>query len=129
VRGRGSHWNTSQRNIARRIFAFRSRLGGCQWIRRAHVTSSQLGIRGSVRVSLETWRVGALRRIFAGLRRAVDGLCVLFRRAKLLDESGQGMVEYALLLVFITVVVVVSVTVVGAQLSNIFSNVTLSLGP
>jgi Flp pilus assembly pilin Flp len=39
------------------------------------------------------------------------------------------MVEYALLLVFITIVVVVSLTVVGAQLSNIFSNVTLSLGP
>ena len=39
------------------------------------------------------------------------------------------MVEYALLLVFITIVVVVTLTVVGAQLNNIFSNVTLSLGP
>jgi Flp pilus assembly pilin Flp len=73
--------------------------------------------------------VGALPRIFARLRRAFDGVCAPFHRAKLLDESGQGLVEYALLLVFITIVVVVSLTVVGAQLSNIFSNVTLSLGP
>ena len=39
------------------------------------------------------------------------------------------MVEYALLVVFITVVAVVTLTVIGGQISNIFSNVTLSLDP
>ena len=78
---------------------------------------------------MEACRMGALRQTFARLRQAFDGLSARVDRATFLDESGQGMVEYALLLVFITIVVVVTLTVVGAQLSNIFSNVTLSLGP
>jgi Flp pilus assembly pilin Flp len=44
-------------------------------------------------------------------------------------ERGQGMVEYALVVMFVTIVVVGSLTVVGQQLGNIFSNVTLTLGP
>ncbi|MGO8687478.1 MAG: Flp family type IVb pilin [Candidatus Dormibacteria bacterium] len=43
-------------------------------------------------------------------------------------ESGQGMVEYALILVLIAVVVIVILTVVGNQVNNIFSNVSSSLG-
>jgi Flp pilus assembly pilin Flp len=44
-------------------------------------------------------------------------------------ERGQGMVEYALVVMFVTIVVVGTLTVVGQQLGNIFSNVTLTLGP
>lgn len=43
-------------------------------------------------------------------------------------ESGQGMVEYALILVLIAVVVIVILTVVGQQVSNVFSNVSNGLG-
>jgi pilus assembly protein Flp/PilA len=43
-------------------------------------------------------------------------------------EEGQGMVEYALILVLIAVVVIVILTVVGQQVSNVFSNVSGGLG-
>ncbi len=43
-------------------------------------------------------------------------------------ERGQGMVEYALILVLIAVVVVVILTVVGNQVNNVFSNVSSALG-
>ena len=43
------------------------------------------------------------------------------------DEEGQGMVEYALILVLIAVVVIVILTVVGRQVSNVFSNVSSGL--
>jgi pilus assembly protein Flp/PilA len=43
------------------------------------------------------------------------------------DERGQGMVEYALILVLIAVVVIVILTVVGNQVSNVFSNVSNGL--
>jgi pilus assembly protein Flp/PilA len=44
------------------------------------------------------------------------------------EESGQGMVEYALILVLIAVVVIVILTVVGQQVNNVFSNVSSGLG-
>jgi pilus assembly protein Flp/PilA len=44
------------------------------------------------------------------------------------DEEGQGMVEYALILVLIAVVVIVILTVVGKQVSNVFSNINSGLG-
>ena len=43
------------------------------------------------------------------------------------DEDGQGMVEYALILVLIAVVVIVILQVVGAQVNNVFSNVSNGL--
>ena len=42
-------------------------------------------------------------------------------------ERGQGMVEYALILVLIAVVVIVILQVVGAQVNNVFSNVSNGL--
>jgi pilus assembly protein Flp/PilA len=51
-------------------------------------------------------------------------LAALTRRQ---DERGQGMVEYALILVLIAVVVIVILTVVGNQVSNVFSNVSNGL--
>ena len=42
-------------------------------------------------------------------------------------ESGQGMVEYALILVLIAVVVIVILTTVGHRVNNIFSNISHGL--
>jgi pilus assembly protein Flp/PilA len=44
------------------------------------------------------------------------------------DEDGQGMVEYALILVLIAVVVIVVLTTVGKQVKNVFSNISSGLG-
>ena len=43
------------------------------------------------------------------------------------DQDGQGMVEYALILVLIAVVVIVILGIVGAQVNNVFSNVSNGL--
>lgn len=44
------------------------------------------------------------------------------------DEDGQGMVEYALILVLIAIVVIVILTVVGHRVSDVFSNINTGLG-
>ena len=51
------------------------------------------------------------------------------RKAQLVKEGqeGQGMIEYALILVLIAVVVIVILTVVGGQVKNVFSNVSNGL--
>ncbi len=43
-------------------------------------------------------------------------------------EEGQGMTEYALILVLIAVVVIVILTVVGQQVNNVFSNISSGVG-
>lgn len=42
-------------------------------------------------------------------------------------EEGQGLVEYALLLIFIAMVVLAILTLLGPYLGNIYSQVTNSL--
>ncbi len=42
-------------------------------------------------------------------------------------EGGQGMVEYALILVLISIVVIVILQVVGKQVNNVFSNISNGL--
>jgi pilus assembly protein Flp/PilA len=60
---------------------------------------------------------------------ASDRLRAILRHHETLsDERGQGMVEYALILVLIAVVVIVILTVVGNQVNNVFSNVSSGLG-
>jgi len=44
-------------------------------------------------------------------------------------EEGQGLVEYALILVLIAIVVIVILTVLGTQVSSIFSTITSGLTP
>jgi pilus assembly protein Flp/PilA len=51
------------------------------------------------------------------LKRVLDGS----------DEGGQGMVEYALVLVLIAVVVIVILTTVGHRVHNVFSNISHGL--
>jgi pilus assembly protein Flp/PilA len=42
-------------------------------------------------------------------------------------EKGQGMVEYALIIVLIAIVVIVILTVLGTQISTVFSTVSSAL--
>jgi pilus assembly protein Flp/PilA len=39
------------------------------------------------------------------------------------DEKGQGLVEYALILVLVAVVVIVILALLGPAIGNIFSNI------
>lgn len=41
-----------------------------------------------------------------------------------LNESGQGLVEYAVILILVSIVVVLILVVLGEQVSNLFSRVT-----
>ncbi len=43
-------------------------------------------------------------------------------------ERGQGMVEYAFILILVAMVVLVSVAVLGKQTSNLYSNISSGLG-
>jgi len=44
------------------------------------------------------------------------------------EQSGQGMVEYALILVLVSIVVIVILLTLGNQIANVFSNVVAALG-
>ncbi|HEX3630222.1 MAG TPA: Flp family type IVb pilin [Candidatus Dormibacteraeota bacterium] len=54
-----------------------------------------------------------IRRVFGWLRRG---------------ERGQGMVEYALILVLIAVVVIAILIVLGNQVQNVFCNISGAIG-
>jgi pilus assembly protein Flp/PilA len=43
-------------------------------------------------------------------------------------QIGQGMVEYALILVLVSIVVIVILITMGQQIANVFSNVVAALG-
>jgi pilus assembly protein Flp/PilA len=43
-------------------------------------------------------------------------------------RDGQGMVEYALILVLVSIVVIVILLTMGQQIANVFSNVVGALG-
>lgn len=42
-------------------------------------------------------------------------------------EEGQGLVEYALILVLVAVVVIVILAVLGPTIGNVFSNIVVKL--
>ena len=42
-------------------------------------------------------------------------------------EEGQGLVEYALILVLVAIVVIAILTILGPQIGNVFSQVTNAL--
>lgn len=39
-------------------------------------------------------------------------------------EEGQGLVEYALILVLVAIVVIAILTILGPQIGNVFSSIT-----
>ncbi|MBN2471922.1 MAG: pilus assembly protein [Anaerolineae bacterium] len=45
-----------------------------------------------------------------------------------LREEGQGLVEYALILVLVAVVVIVILALLGPAIGNIFSNIVAGMG-
>jgi pilus assembly protein Flp/PilA len=45
------------------------------------------------------------------------------------DERGQGMVEYAFILLLVAIVVLVAVALLGHTTSNLYSNISSGLGP
>jgi pilus assembly protein Flp/PilA len=49
-------------------------------------------------------------------------------RGLLSRQEGQGMVEYALILVLVSIVVIVILLTMGGQIRNVFSNVVVALG-
>ena len=52
----------------------------------------------------------------------------LIERAKARKtQAGQGMVEYALILVLVSIVVIVILLTMGGQIANVFSNVVAAL--
>ena len=44
-----------------------------------------------------------------------------------LKQSGQGMVEYALILVLVAIVAIVAMTIMGASISNLFKTINATL--
>ena len=44
-------------------------------------------------------------------------------------EKGQGLVEYALILVLIAIVVIVALEALGGQVTNIFTKISSELTP
>ena len=44
-------------------------------------------------------------------------------------EEGQGLVEYALILVLVAIVVIAILTLLGPQVANLFSRITSGLAP
>jgi len=44
------------------------------------------------------------------------------------QEKGQGLVEYALILVLIAIVVIVALTALGTRVSTVFHNIVSGLG-
>ena len=43
------------------------------------------------------------------------------------DESGQGLVEYALILFLIAIVVIVALTTLGKKTNNVFNNISSAI--
>jgi pilus assembly protein Flp/PilA len=43
------------------------------------------------------------------------------------EREGQGLVEYALIIVLVSIAVIVLLTLLGSQVGNVFSNITASL--
>ena len=46
----------------------------------------------------------------------------------LMKEKGQGLVEYALIIVLIAIVVIVALRVLGIEVTTVFNTITNTLG-
>ena len=45
------------------------------------------------------------------------------------NEEGQGLVEYALIIVLVAIVVIAALTLLGTNVSTVFSNIATTLTP
>ena len=45
------------------------------------------------------------------------------------QEKGQGLVEYALILVLVAIIVIAILAILGPQVGNVFSRITSGLAP
>ena len=52
---------------------------------------------------------------------------LLLKLRVLLDQRGQGMVEYALILVLVAIVVIATLTIMGTTISGKFTQITTGL--
>jgi pilus assembly protein Flp/PilA len=43
------------------------------------------------------------------------------------EQKGQGLVEYALIIVLVAIAVVVAITALGTQISSVFNSITTKL--
>jgi pilus assembly protein Flp/PilA len=48
-------------------------------------------------------------------------------RERMREQKGQGLVEYALIIVLVAIAVVVAITALGAQITKVFETVTTKL--
>lgn len=48
---------------------------------------------------------------------------------KLFTERGQGLVEYALILVLVSIVVIVALGVIGTNVNDVFNSIGAELAP
>ena len=44
------------------------------------------------------------------------------------SEDGQGLVEYALIIVLVSIAVIIILTTLGTQVGNVFTRITTALG-
>ncbi len=61
------------------------------------------------------------------LRRVINGLMGNNNHQLVASESGQGLVEYALLLIFIGVVMMTLLVVLGPAIGNMFNNIIVAV--
>ena len=47
--------------------------------------------------------------------------------AKMQKEEGQGLVEYALIIVLVSIAVIVALTAMGTSVSSVFNNIVTKL--
>jgi pilus assembly protein Flp/PilA len=47
--------------------------------------------------------------------------------AKMQNEEGQGLVEYALIIVLVSIACIVALSILGVSVSNVFSQITTSI--
>ncbi|HEX9017449.1 MAG TPA: hypothetical protein VF960_15760 [Chloroflexota bacterium] len=57
----------------------------------------------------------------------IDRINESFVRLTVRDEDGQGLTEYALILMLAVIVVVASLSLLGPKVANVFNNVNNSL--
>lgn len=49
-------------------------------------------------------------------------------RLPVMDEKGQGLVEYALIIVLVSVVAITALGLIGTNVTSVFNNIATTLG-